>query len=94
MANRKTTALNCREATITELTALPSASRVRRPRVDPGEVAEGDGGGEPEAEETVAEETGANLSVEKLVLNDIAEENFQAPNDGARRSIMLASNTG
>ncbi len=42
----------------------------------PGEVAEGDGGGEPEAAETVAEETVANLSLEKLVRNDIAEENF------------------
>ena len=77
IANGKTTPQACREAQITAQTYyLPAAGRslaegIRRTEVEPGETAAGVGAGERPTKRVVAE-----LSLEKQVLQDVAEGNF------------------
>ena len=71
VANGKTTPVACREGGITEQTYYRWRKEYGGLAGGPGAAAEGTGAGEREAEAA-----GSELSLEKLVLKDIASGNF------------------
>jgi transposase-like protein len=86
VANGKTTSLACKEAEITEQTYYRWRKEYGGLQVDQARRLK-----ELESENTKLKRLVSDLSLEKLILKDIASGNFQALNDGDARRIMLKS---
>jgi putative transposase len=83
IANGKTTTQSCKEAFITEQTYYRWRREYGGLQVDQAKRLK-----ELESENSKRKRLVANLSLEKLVLKDIAEGNFLALSDGGVRWIM------